>query len=395
MRTGFLLVSIALLTNTFAVADTWEQTYGTDLPEQSLFSLVTEDGGILTCGMFIIDVSYSIVSSEGPGGLDCMLVRTDANNEILWEGDYFSGPWPDLAVAGVETEDGCFVLAGVTTTMEEGQQNWIFKVDDEGEIVWDKTLGTDYDDWTYDMIETADGGFVLAGYVDSLNGNGSVISLLKADNQGNELWNRQFPAAGTGMAEAVMEIDNGDFLVTGYVVAGESDNAIPFLLRTDDAGNEIWMEIIDVQPGYYYPIDMTMVNNGNIIIAGYCESIKGGYDFWIGEVTIDGDLISQSTFGGEMDDMAFSVTSCSRGFVVAGSTASEGAGGNDIWLLCIDDSGEEVWSVTHGGVGNEGAEDIIKSPGGGFIVSGYTASWGAGNTDIWVLKVGEEGQMEE
>jgi len=394
MRTGFLLVLLALLTNTFVISDTWERTYGTDLPEQSLFSLVTKDGGLLTCGMFIIDVSYSIVSSEGPGGLDCMLVRTNANNEILWQGDYFSGPWPDLVVAGVETDDGCFVLAGTTTTMEEGQQNWIFKIDDEGEIVWDQALGTDYDDWTYDMIKTIDGGYILAGYVDSLNGNGTVISLLKTDSQGNELWNQQYPAAGMGMAEAVIEIDNGDFLVTGYVETGESDNAFPFFLRTDSGGNEIWMETIDVQPGYYYPLDMIMMNSGNIIIAGYCESTNGDYDFWVGEVTTDGEFISQSTFGGEMDDMAFSVTPCSRGFVIAGSTASEGAGRNDIWLLCIDDSGEEVWSVTHGGVGNEGAEHILPAPGGGFIISGYTSSWGAGNTDIWVLKVDEEGQMD-
>lgn len=394
MHTGFLLGSIALLTATFAVADTWKQTYGTDLPEQALFSLVTKDGGILTCGMFIIDVSYSIVSSEGPGGLDCMLVRIDANNEILWEGDYFSGPWPDLAVAGVETEDGCFVLAGATTTMEEGQQNWIFKVDDEGEIVWDKTLGTDYDDWTYDMKETSDGGFILAGYVDSLNGNGTVISLLKTDSQGNELWNQQYSAEGTGMAEAVIETADGDFLVTGYVETGESDNTVPFLLRTDAGGNEIWMETIDVKPGHYYPIDIAIMNNGHIIIAGYSESINGDYDFWAGEVTTDGELISQSTFGGEMDDMAFSVTPCSQGFVVAGSTASEGAGRNDIWLLCIDGSGEEVWSVTHGGPGNEGAEDIIPAPGGGFIVSGYTSSWGVGDTDIWVLKVDEEGRID-
>ncbi|MCK4807050.1 MAG: hypothetical protein KAT09_05355, partial [Candidatus Aegiribacteria sp.] len=352
-----------------------------------------EDGGILTCGIFIIDVSYSIVSSDGPGGIDCMLVRTDSNNEILWERDYFSGPWVDLAVAGVETEDGCFVLAGVTTTVEEGQQNWIFKVDDEGQVVWDKSPGTDYDDWTYDMMETGDGGFLLAGYVDSLNGNGPVISLLKTDSQGNELWNRQYPAAGRGMAEAVMETFGGDILITGYVETEAKGNAVPFLLRTDAGGNEIWLETITGQQGNCYPLDLTLMNNGNIIIAGYTESANGDCDIWVGEMTTDGELVRQETFGGRMDDMAFSTAPCPLGCVIAGITSSEGAGMDDIWLLCIDDSGKEVWSVTHGGVGNEGAEDIIPAPGGGFIVSGFTSSWGAGYTDIWVLKVDEEGRM--
>ncbi len=394
MHTGFMLVSIIVLTAAAAEADTWENTYGTDLPEQAFFSLITEDGGILTCGIFIIDVSYAIVSSEGAGGIDCMLIRTDSNNEILWEGDYFSGPWVDLAVAGVVADDGCFVLAGVTTTMEEGQQNWIFKVDDKGEIVWDQALGTDFDDWTYDMIETGDGGFILAGYVDSLNGNGPVISLLKTDSRGNELWNRQYPAAGSGMAEAVVEADGEDLIITGYVEVEGKGNAVPFLFRTDADGNEIWLETIAGLQGNCCPVDMTMINNGNIIIAGYTESAYGDYDFWIAETTTDGELVRQGVFGGEMDDMAFSIAPCPRGYVVAGSTFSEGAGRQDLWIICIDNSGEELWSVTHGGQGNEGAESIIPAPGGGFIVSGFTSSWGAGDTDIWVLKVDEEGRMD-
>ncbi len=393
MRTGIILSAIMLCAISVTGADTWNQTYGTDLPEQAFFSIVTEDGGLLTCGIFIIDVSYSFVSSEGPGGIDCTLIRTDAENEILWQGDYYSGPWPDLGVAAVQTDDGCFVIAGVTTTNEEGQQNWIFKVDDEGEIVWNKSSGTDYNDWTYDMIEAEDGGFVLAGYADSPDGYGTMLSILKTDAFGDEIWSRQYAAAGNGMAEAVLEMDNGDLLITGWLLDEDRGIAIPFLLRTDAGGNEIWLKNYPGLPGTCYPIDMTLVENGNVIIAGYTETADGDYDYWVAEADTDGELVYQNTFGGKGDDMAFSAAPCSEGCVVAGSTASEGAGRSDLWLLCIDDTGTEVWSVTHGGPGNEGAEDIINSPDGGFIVSGFTSSWGAGDTDIWVLEVDENGQM--
>ena len=394
MRTGFLLISILLLTVAVAVADTWEHTFGSDLPEQAFFSLPLEDGGFLICGIFIIDVSYSITSSESPGGVDCMLFRIDDNQEILWEADYFSGPWPDLAVAGAETEDGCFVLAGITTTMEEGQRNWLFKVDGTGQIIWERTLGTDYDDWTYDMAETGDDGFVLAGYIDYADGTGRVVSLLKTDVQGYELWNRQYTSAGNGTAEALLETTEGDLLITGYVQKGEEENVVPFLLRTDADGHEIWLETIPGQPGNTYSLDMTMKDNGNIILAGYSVSSAGNYDFWFAEMTTDGELVHQSLFGGSGDEMAFTSAPCPEGCVVAGYTASAGAGRDDIWILCIDDSGEEVWSVTHGGPGNESAEHIIPAAGGGFIVSGFTSSWGAGDTDIWILKVDEEGQLD-
>ncbi len=394
MRTGFLLVLIVLLIIGGAAADTWEHTFGSDLPEQAFFSLVTEDGGLLICAIFIIDVSYSIISSESAGGVDCILVRIDDDQEILWEADYFSGPWPDLAVAGVETEDGCFVLAGITTTMEEGQRNWLFKVDDTGQIIWESSPGTDYDDWTYDMIETGDDGFVLAGYVEFTDGTGRVVSLFKTDSQGDELWNRQYTAAGSGTAEALLETSGGDLLITGYLQKEGEGNVVPFLLRTDSGGNEIWMKTISGQHGNCFALDMTMKDNGNIILAGYTVSSAGDYDFWIAEMTTDGELVRQSVFGGKGDDMAFTAAPCPEGCVVAGFTASQGAGRDDIWILCIDDSGEEVWSVTHGGPGNECAEDIIPAAGGGFIVSGYTSSWGAGDTDIWILKVDEEGQLD-
>jgi len=393
MRTGFLLISMILLTA--AQADTWEQTYGTDLPEQAFFSLAAEDGGIFTCGIFIIDVSYAFVSSDGPGGIDCMLVRTDADNEILWQGDYYRGPWPDLGVAGVQTDDGCFVIAGVTTTMEEGQQNWIFKVDDEGEIVWDKSLGTDYNDWTYDMMQTADGGFLLVGYVDSLNGTGTVVSVFRTDAEGSEIWNRQYGEAGAGMAEAQIETDNGDFLIIGPIEDAEAGvYAAPFMMRIDSEGSELWMKLFSGQPGNCYPLDMVEVSDGNIVMTGYAETADGDYDVWAALVTPDGEMLEEWTYGGKMDDMAFSITSCDEGCVIAGSTESEGAGRIDLWVFCIDNSGEVIWSETHGGPGNESAEDIISAPGGGYILSGYTSTWGAGDTDIWVLRVDEEGRME-
>jgi hypothetical protein len=96
-----------------------------------------------------------------------------------------------------------------------------------------------------------------------------------------------------------------------------------------------------------------------------------------------------------MDDMAFSTAPCPGGIVIAGSTASDPAERNDLLITAVSASGRQLWWKTHGGPGNEGAEHITPLPGGGFLVSGYTSSMGAGDTDIWVLKVNGSGELAD
>ncbi|MBD3278498.1 MAG: hypothetical protein GF388_09375 [Candidatus Aegiribacteria sp.] len=368
-------------------------TFGSELQEQGFISFPTENGGFLTCGMFVMDVSRSIVSSEGPGGLDCMLIRCDSEGNVLWEKEYYSGPWLDLAVAGVPCDDEGFVFAGATTTMEEGQNNWLFRVDPQGQLVWESNPGTDFDDWTYDLAATDDGGYILAGYVDSLSGSGPVPCLLKADGSGNEIWNRQYGGYGSGMAEAVLTTEAGELLVNGYTESGEQGMAVPFLMMTTEDGDVIWFENFQGMAGHCYSLDMSVLGDGNIMMAGYGETGNGDYDIWVGKASTEGEILGEWTFGGSGDDMAFSTCPCPRGIVIAGSTDSAPAERTDLLLMALSPSGEELWWVNHGGRGNEGAEHIGWIPSGGFLVSGYTSSKGEGETDIWVLKVDCEGQL--
>ena len=393
MKTSLAVLAALLLLSGAAISRDF--TFGSELPEQAFFSFITEDGGLLTCGMFVIDVSRAIVSSEGPGGVDCLLIRADPDGNVIWEKEYFSGPWLDLVVAGVPADDGGHVLAGVTTTMEEGQRNWLFKVDRAGELVWETVPGTDFDDWTYDMVSTFDGGYVLAGYVDSLQGGGPVPSLLKTDENGQELWNRQYGGHGSGMAEALFETEEGDLLVCGYTESEEKGLSVPFLMRTRSDGETIWMESFQGMYGHCYSLDMSTLSNGSIMLAGYGETENGDYDVWAGKASAEGEILGEWTYGGAEDDMAFSTTPSPGGMVIAGSTDSPPAERTDLLLMALSPSGEELWRVNHGGPGNEGAEHIGRIPSGGFLVSGYTSSKGEGDTDIWVIKADSEGQLIE
>ncbi len=391
MKHLMMISLLVVLCAAGATADTWEHTYGTELPEQAFFALPAPDGGWLIGGIFIIDVSHSILSDESPGGVDCWLVRIDADGEEIWRGDFWNGPWLDLAADGAAVQDG-FVLGGVATTMENGEQYWLFKIDDSGDLVWEWMHGGQGDEWAYDISAVSDGGFILAGYVDSLNGKGPEVSLLRTDGEGSELWSGTYSGRGSGMAEAVMETADGGFLVAGYLMP-EKGVATPLLLKTDPDGLELWMRTYTAQPFDCFPMDMTELAGGDICLTGYTETEAGDYDIWAALLDERGELLWEKTIGWENDDMAFSVIPNGEGCLIAGSTRSIGAGNQDLLLICLDADGEEVWSETHGGPGNDGAEGILRTEDGGLIVSGFSSSWSDGEMDVWVLKLNSQGRM--
>ena len=82
------------------------------------------------------------------------------------------------------------------------------------------------------------------------------------------------------------------------------------------------------------------------------------------------------------------------GFAVAGTTRSKGAGNNDIWILRLDGSGNLVWEKTYGGIAYDLATSIVEVNGGGFAVAGYTYSKGAGGRDVWILRLDSEGNLD-
>ncbi|MFW9994722.1 MAG: hypothetical protein ACFFD4_21950, partial [Candidatus Odinarchaeota archaeon] len=92
------------------------------------------------------------------------------------------------------------------------------------------------------------------------------------------------------------------------------------------------------------------------------------------------------TFGGPGNDAVVTVIeTAGGGYLLAGTTESFGAGSSDMWLLKTDSNGNEQWNKTFGGTGEEGANTVIETA-GGYLLAGYTESFGAGSADMWLVK---------
>jgi hypothetical protein len=131
-------------------------------------------------------------------------------------------------------------------------------------------------------------------------------------------------------------------------------------------------------------------------VAGYTWSFGvGDGDILLIKTNAIGDRIWAKTYGGTYWDVAFSVQQTSGGgYIVAGYTGSFGVSGNDILLIKMDEYGNVDWAKTYGGTYNERAFSVQQTSGGGYIVAGYTTSFGAGADDIFLIKTDENGNVQ-
>jgi len=147
--------------------------------------------------------------------------------------------------------------------------------------------------------------------------------------------------------------------------------------------------------GWDEAVSAQQTTDGGYIVAGTTSSFgAGGQDFWVLKLSVDGAVEWQRAFGGPGSDSAASIQQTSDGgYIVAGYTDSSGAGLRDVWMLKLSGEGTVEWQKAYGGPGSDSAASIQQTGDGGYIVAGYTGSFGAVKGDYWVLKLNGDGSV--
>ena len=280
-----------------------------DASAQSLVQ--TADGGFALAGR----------RETAAGNADACLLVTDGDGNELVDRTY-GGDETEVMYDVVETNDGGFAMAGITTSFGAGDYDaWLVKTDETGDVEFTETYGGDRQDRAYALVQTADGGFVLAGDRTSAESAGNDFWLVKTDEAGDEEFSTAIDTDGVDRANALVQTDDGGFALAGSGVAEDRAGEV-WLVKTDETGDEAFVE----------------------------------------------------SYGGDELDLADGVVqTADGGFALAGLTESSDADGSDVYFLTTDESGEVTAERTYGSCGHDRARDLVRTADGAFALAGDVA----------------------
>lgn len=225
------------------------------------------------------------------------------------------------------------------THYSEGQQTKFFR-----------TYGGGYFDVAQSVIQDPDSGYVVAGATASYNVAGSDILLFKIDQQGNQLWMKTIGGSQNDWARRIMLAPGA----TGYILAGHTNSFgagayDAYIVHTDWNGDTLWTRTIGGSDwDFVYGLDTTF--DGNIILCGETSSFgNGNRDAWIIKMNMNGDVIWSKTLGGTQDDVAnYLFEDRDSNIVVLGSTKSWGLGQRDFYFMKLNASGDTIFTKYYG-----------------------------------------------
>ena len=321
------------------------------------------------------------------------------SQDILWEKSY-GGTHADYLFDAQPTADYGFVLAGSSLSNKTGNKTddnqgdldyWIWKMNEKGDLDWQKSIGGSGFDLLQSIKNTRDGGFILAGTSSSRTGfqkkedckGITDFWVVKLDASGGEQWQRTI--GGSGQDELLCAFQTKD---GGYILGGSSSSNPP---------------VISIKP------DAKSIATTTADLFNKSEKSRGNMDYWIVKLDKQGDIEWQKTYGGQYADVLRSMEQTTdNGYILAGYSNSPISGDKtvsnkgigDFWIIKINDTGEIQWQNTYGAEGDDQPYVIHQTSDEGYIVGGNSNSKNAlttmggivsNGTDYWVLKLDRDG----
>ncbi len=307
---------------------------------------------------------------------------------VFWERTY-GGAGDDRAFYAATVADG-FVVVGSSTSLEPGKTvAWVLKLDHDGNALWNQTFleGTGSE---FRFILCLEDGFLLVGnvFLPSGDTDGYVV---RVDHEGNSVWNITLGGEEVDKLFSAVETQDG-FVLVGLTYSFGNDSEV-WIAKTDVNGNEVWNKT------YGGAMEdagraIAATEDNHYVVAGYTNSMgNGDYDFLLLKIDASGNMAWNKTYGGNQSDKAYAIAETAGGCVAVGDTRSKGAGDNDAWVIKVDLNGNVVWDKTVGGEGFDMPTCVTASNYGGFLVGGFTFSFGNGERDFWLFKIDDAGNV--
>ncbi len=399
----------------------WQRSLGGSSVEEAASVQQTSDGGYIVAGLAR---SNNGDVSGIHGETDFWIIKLNDTGQIQWQ-KALGGTSYDVAYSVQQTNDEGYIVAGKTLSNDgdvsgnHGDYDvWVVKLNNNGIIEWQKTLGGTGEDVAQSIRQTHEGGYVLAGW--SYSSDGDVIGntgfhfwIVKLNNLGTLEWQNSFGGSSGEMAHSIVQTHDGGYIVAGETysndgdVSGSHGDSEFWVVKISNIGEIEWQKTLGgccIEQAF----SIAQTNEGGYIVVGTTGSynsgqVSGGYGFfdcWVVKLNEFGDIQWQKALGGNAEDYGRYIQQTSdQGYIVIGTTYStdgdvtQNDGGVDYWIVKLDNFGQIQWQKTLGGSDTEIASSVQQTSDGGYILSGYTHSNDGdvsgfhGSRDGWVVKL--------
>lgn len=396
--------------------------FGGTATELAYSSVKTSDGGHIAAGS---TTSSNGDVTGHQGNQDFWVTKFDKKGNLQWQKTFGGSGDDQARSIITTADGGYAITGNTSSndgniSLNQGDFDyWVVKIDASGNLQWQKTYGGSGNDMAYSMIQSPDGTYAVTGQSSSNNGNvtgnlgGHDFWIVKLDNTGNILWEKSVGTSSTESSLSIINSSTNGFIVSGYTYP---PNGFPdfFITKLSSAGavewqrtyggsnTEICTQIISSSDGGYVATGYTDSNDGSI------TSNHGSYDFWLLKIDESGNIQWQKTYGGTGDDRAYSVIQTSDGGYAIGGSSTSNDGDvvsnhslMDFWIVKVSNTGVIQWNKNIGGNGNDQCNSIIQEANGDYIVTGFSNSGNreiarpvAGGTDFLVVRLSNTGEFK-
>lgn len=334
------------------------------------------------------DGGYALVGSSESWSEyeDLFLVKVDSCGGFV-RSAVIGGESFDYGSSIIQMPDQGYLIAGTTYSSGSGSgDGWLVRTDSNFEVVWERTLGNNDENWIDCMISCTNGGYCATGatgiWPENMN-----IWVVRLNDQFEILWEREYDGgSGNDRGFHVTEMDDGSLVIAGRKAEGDSYDG--WLIKTDSLGNLQW-ELVLGDNGSDRFNCVCQSSDGSILAVGECFPVTSMYDdLWVIKVTLEGDLLWDRKLGSTdgWDGGNWIVSGSDGAAIITGSSSPSSGSPTDLWLLALDTSGGLSWEYLFGGTSEEHGECLITTQDNSLLVGGTTMSYGSGLMDYLLAK---------
>ncbi|NUO02050.1 MAG: DUF11 domain-containing protein, partial [Saprospiraceae bacterium] len=393
----FLLFGSSILAQPL---EEWRRWYGGSKNDYAFDVEQTIDGGYVVAGATQSD-DGDVTGHHGQNETDFWVIKLSESGDIAWQKALGGSSW-DEARSIRQTNDGGYIVAGSSESNDgdvsgnHGSKDyWIVKLNETGDIVWQKSLGGSGEDQPFEIQETSDGGYIAVGFSHSNDGDVSGNHgdadywVVKLNATGNIQWQKSLGGASIDEALSVQQARNGGYIVAGVSrstdgqVAGNHGGMDYWVVKLNDSGDTEWQKCLGGSSNET-PYSIRQAYDGGYVLAGWTISTDGDVsghhgdaDFWVVKLDEAGNLEWQKCLGGSDGDVAYTLEITKDGsYIIAGYSkstdgdATSNIGQTDWWVVKLNGTGHLIWQKNIGDPYSDAIQSIQETDDGGYIAAG-------------------------